>query len=127
MLIFNTKKAILLNNKERLNKCHIIRTTEHLLYNYYIQSCKNYQEFFIVVTFLIVKQKWQKKGVVRMANKIRTSKGVAKKASSQLRSKKTTKATKSVVSNRRKQFKSPGVTSRTFQVQFRYKNIKKPR
>lgn len=31
-----------------------------------------------------------------MANKIRTSKGVAKKASSQLRSKLTTKATKSV-------------------------------
>ncbi len=31
-----------------------------------------------------------------MANKIRTSKAVAKKASSQLRSKKTTKATKSV-------------------------------
>ncbi len=31
-----------------------------------------------------------------MANKIRTSKGVAKKASSQLRSQKTTKATKSV-------------------------------
>lgn len=31
-----------------------------------------------------------------MANKIRTSKSVAKKASSQLRSKKTTKATKSV-------------------------------
>ncbi len=31
-----------------------------------------------------------------MANKIRTSKRVAKKASSQLRSKKTTKATKSV-------------------------------
>ncbi len=31
-----------------------------------------------------------------MANKIRTSKVVAKKASSQLRSKKTTKATKSV-------------------------------
>ncbi len=41
-----------------------------------------------------------------MVNKIRTSKGVAKKASSQLRSKKTTKATKSVagsaLSNRRK-------------------------
>jgi len=41
-----------------------------------------------------------------MANKIRTSKSVAKKASSQLRSKKTTKATKSVagsaLSNRRK-------------------------
>ncbi len=31
-----------------------------------------------------------------MANKIRTSKRVAKKASSQLRSKKTTKSTKSV-------------------------------
>lgn len=31
-----------------------------------------------------------------MANKIRTPKSVAKKASSQLRSKKTTKATKSV-------------------------------
>lgn len=31
-----------------------------------------------------------------MANKIRNSKGVAKKASSQLRSKNTTKATKSV-------------------------------
>ena len=31
-----------------------------------------------------------------MTNKIRTSKGVAKKASSQLRSKRTTKATKSV-------------------------------
>lgn len=31
-----------------------------------------------------------------MANKIRTSKCIAKKASSQLRSKKTTKATKSV-------------------------------
>jgi len=41
-----------------------------------------------------------------MANKIRTSKTVAKKASSQLRSKCTTKATKSVagsaLSNRRK-------------------------
>ncbi|MDD5888113.1 MAG: hypothetical protein PUC82_01320 [bacterium] len=41
-----------------------------------------------------------------MANKIRTSKSVAKKASSQLRSSKTTKATKSVagsaLSNRRK-------------------------
>lgn len=41
-----------------------------------------------------------------MANRIRTSKGVAKKASSQLRSNKTTKATKSVagsaLSNRRK-------------------------
>lgn len=31
-----------------------------------------------------------------MANKIRTSKGVAKKASRQLRSKKTTKTTKSI-------------------------------
>lgn len=43
-----------------------------------------------------------------MANRIRTSKGVAKKASSQLRSKKTTPATKSVagsaLSNRRKQY-----------------------
>lgn len=41
-----------------------------------------------------------------MANKIRTSKGIAKQASSQLRSKKTTKSTKSVagsaLSNRRK-------------------------
>lgn len=41
-----------------------------------------------------------------MDNKIRTSKGISKKASSQLRSKKTTKATKSVagsaLSNRRK-------------------------
>lgn len=41
-----------------------------------------------------------------MANKIRTFKGVAKKASSQLRSKKTAKAIKSVassvLSNRRK-------------------------
>ena len=41
-----------------------------------------------------------------MANKIRTSKGVAKKVGSQLRSKKTTKATKrvagSALSNRRK-------------------------
>lgn len=41
-----------------------------------------------------------------MANKIRTSKGVAKKASGQFKIKKTTKATKSVagsaLSNRRK-------------------------
>lgn len=41
-----------------------------------------------------------------MANKIRTSKSVARKASSQLRSRKTTSATKSVaasaLSNRRK-------------------------
>ena len=47
-----------------------------------------------------------KKGELGMANKIRTSKSVAKKASSQLRSKATTKATKSVagstLSNRRK-------------------------
>lgn len=46
------------------------------------------------------------KGELGMANKIRTSKSVAKKASSQLRSKATTKATKSVagsaLSNRRK-------------------------
>lgn len=34
-----------------------------------------------------------------MANKIRTSKGVAKKASCQLRSKKTTKDTKSIAGN----------------------------
>lgn len=47
-----------------------------------------------------------KKGELGMANKIRTSKSIAKKASSQLRSKVTTKATKSVagsaLSNRRK-------------------------
>ena len=46
------------------------------------------------------------KGELGMANKIRTSKRVAKKASSQLRSKATTKNTKSVagsaLSNRRK-------------------------
>ncbi len=51
----------------------------------------------------------KKKGEVGMANKIRTSKGVASKASSQLRSKATTKNTKSVaasaLSNRRKQHK----------------------
>jgi hypothetical protein len=56
--------------------------------------------------FLLSKENLAKERSVRMANKIRTSKSVAKKASSQLRSKATTKATKSVagsaLSNRRK-------------------------
>ena len=47
----------------------------------------------LIVVHLFTKNK---KGGKNMANKIRTSKTVAKKASSQLRSKATTKNTKSV-------------------------------
>ena len=47
----------------------------------------------LIVVHLFTKNK---KGDENMANKIRTSKTVAKKASSQLRSKATTKNTKSV-------------------------------
>lgn len=62
----------------------------------------------IYCNYLSLRQKriLAKKGSKSMANKIRTSKPVARQASSQLRSKATTKATKSVaasaLSNRRK-------------------------